>query len=255
MTLPEPRSPVDPTRSGVGVLDRTMAILDAVERGARSFTAIVEATGYTRSTTHRLIKAMEDHGLITLDGGRGYRLGPRLLGLVMAAARDLPLRDLARAALQRLATSSGESAQLYILDGDRRVCIDAVESSSELRTIVAVGATLPLTRGSAGKVFLAWLPEPHRELILRALERDDPPAATHLRTQVGTARRRGWADSVGEREAGVASVSAPVLDRGGCLVAVVSVSGPAGRIGTAGGKRYAPAVTAAAREIEAALGA
>lgn len=248
MTLPEPR----PT-SGVGVLDRTMAILDAVEHGARSFTAIVGATGYTRPTAHRLIKAMEEHGLLTLDGGREYRLGPRLLGLAAAAARDLPLRNLARPALRRLVGSTGESAQLYVLDGDHRICIDAVESSSELRTIVAVGAALPLTKGSAGKVFLAWIPAPHRDLILRALEGDDPPAATHLRTQVGTARRRGWADSVGEREAGVASVSAPVIDRLGNLVAVVSVSGPAGRIGTAGGKRYAPAVTAAAREIEAAL--
>jgi DNA-binding IclR family transcriptional regulator len=256
MTLPGPRPQrVRTASSGVGVLDRTMAILDAVEHGARSFTAIVEATGYTRPTAHRLIKAMDDHGLLTLDGGRGYRLGPRLLGLVMAAARNLPLRDLARPALQRLAAASGESAQLYVLDGDRRVCIDAAESSNELRTIVSVGASLPLTRGSAGKVFLAWIGAPHRELILGALEGDDPAAATHLRQQVGTARRRGWADSVGERESGVASVSAPVIDRLGGLVAVVSVSGPAGRIGTAGGKRYAPAVTAAAREIEASLGA
>lgn len=250
MTLPDPRPP-----SGVGVLDRTMRILDAVEQGAPTFTAIVEATGFTRPTAHRLIKAMEDHGLLTLDGGRGYRLGPRLLGLAAAASRDLPLRDLARPALRRLADGSGESAQLYVLDGDQRICIDAVESSRELRTIVTVGAALPLTKGSAGKVFLAWIPAAHRELILRALEGDDPPAATHLRTQIGTARRRGWADSVGEREAGVASVSAPVLDPNGYLVAVVSVSGPSGRIGTAGGRRYAPAVTSAGREIEAALGA
>jgi DNA-binding IclR family transcriptional regulator len=239
----------------VGVLDRTVAILGAVEGGARSFSAIVDATGYTRPTAHRLLKAMEGHGLLTLVGGHGYRLGPRLLGLAAAAARDLPLRDLARPSLIRLANASGESAQLYVLNGDERICIDAVESSSELRTIVPVGATLPLTKGSAGKVFLAWLGPHHRDLIIGVFERDDPATASRLRTQVDAARRRGWAESVGERQADVASVSAPVVDRSGGIVAVVSVSGPARRIGKAGGKRYAPAVTAAAREIEAALGA
>ncbi len=89
--------------TGVGVLDRTMTVLEAVERGARSFTQIVEATGFTRSTTHRLVKALEGHGLLMSAGGRGYRLGPRLLGLAAAAMRDLPLRDVAHPALERLA--------------------------------------------------------------------------------------------------------------------------------------------------------
>jgi DNA-binding IclR family transcriptional regulator len=221
-----------PSRN-IGVLDRTMAILDAVEFGARSFTQIAEATGFTRPTTHRLIKAMEDHGLLTTVGGRGYRLGPRLLALAATAMRDLPLRDLARPALERLCAVTGESAQLYIRDGDRRVCIDAVESPSELRTIVAVGASLPLTKGSAGKVFLAWGEDPRG---------------------LAAVRLRGWAESVGERAPGVASVSAPVFDPGGGLAAAVSVSGPADRLG-AGGARYGPAVAAAAREIQAELGA
>ena len=64
--------------------------------------------------------------------------------------RDLPLRELAHPSLERLARSTGESAQLYVRDGDRRVCIDAAESESELRTIVEIGASLPLTKGSAG---------------------------------------------------------------------------------------------------------
>jgi len=216
----------------VGVLDRTMAVLGAVEGGARSFTQIVEATGFARSTTHRLIGALREHGLLTAIGGGGYRLGPRLLALAAVAMRDLPLRELARPALEELCTATGESAQLYVRDGDRRVCIDAVESASELRTIVPVGASLPLSKGSAGKVFRAW----------------DGGGSPEV-------RRRGWAGSVGERAPGVASVSAPVTDPAGTLVAVVSVSGPAERFGTGGGASFAPEVTRAARRIEAALGA
>lgn len=241
-----------PVETGVGVLDRSMAILAAVERGARSFTQIVEATGLTRPTAHRLVKALEDHGMLTMAGGLGYRLGPRLLGLAATAMRDVPLRDLAHPALERLAAVTGESAQLYVRDADRRVCIDAIESSSELRTIVAVGAALPLAKGSAGKVFLAWAQPQDRDRFLQALPEEE---ADRLARQVAATRRRGWADSVGEREAGVASVSAPVLDRQGSLVAAISVSGPANRFGAAGGKRYAPAVTAAAAELADALGA
>lgn len=232
--------------SGVGVLDRCAAILAAVEEGARSFTDIVSATGLTRSTAHRLILGLEDHGFLVHVMGVGYALGPRLLALASTATRDLPLRELAHPGLEWLARSTGESAQLYAREGDRRVCIDAVESERELRTIVGIGASLPLDRGSAGKVFLAWGTERDRAWLAEEGGR--------LRQQVVTTRRRGWADSVAEREPGVASVSAPVLGPGDTLLAAVSVSGPASRLGPLRARRYAPAVVEAAREIERALG-
>jgi DNA-binding IclR family transcriptional regulator len=226
----------------VGVLDRAVAVLNAVERGARTLGAIRSETALTRSTAHRLVASLEEHGLLFRVGGVGYALGPRLLGLASAAMRELPLRELARPALERLARSTGESAQLFVRDGDRRICVDTVESDQELRTIVDVGASLPLTRGSAGKVFLAWGPPPDEERI------DD-----RLAQQIATTSRRGWADSVGEREAGVASVSAPIFGPAGDLLAAISVSGPASRLGALRAKIYAPAVVEAAREVEARL--
>ena len=237
-----------PPKTGVGVLDRCVAILGAVESGSRSFTEIVTATGLTRPTAHRLILGLEDHGFLVHVGSLGYALGPRLLALATTAMRELPLRELAHPALEGLARTTGESAQLYVREGDRRICIDAVESERELRTIVEVGAALPLDRGSAGKVFLAWSGATDDE---RLLSRD---RNARLARQVATTRRRGWADSVGEREAGVASVSAPVFGPGGVLLAAASVSGPASRLGQLRAKRYAPAVLEAAREIERALG-
>jgi DNA-binding IclR family transcriptional regulator len=233
-----------------------MAILAAVEGGARSFTDIQRATGFTRPTTHRLIRSAEDHGLLMQVGGLGYRLGPRLLGLANRAMRELPLRDLAHPILERLTRTTGESAQLYVRDGDRRVCIDGVESSSELRTIVQVGSELPITAGSAGKVFMAWLPEPGRSHAVASAQplTDRTPTGERLEGQLGTVRRLGYATSAGERQAGVGSVSAPVLDPLGALVAVVSISGPESRIGRISGKRFASAVVAAAREVEEALG-
>jgi DNA-binding IclR family transcriptional regulator len=237
-TAAAPPAPSTP----VGVLDRSIAILDAVERGERSFGAIVAATGLPKPTAHRLIGSLEQHGFLFHVGGLGYALGPRLLQLASTAMRELPLRQLARPVLERLARSTGESTQLYVRRLDIRICVDAVESQNELRTIVPIGASLPLDRGSAGKVFLAWGRPPE------GLDTSDITAA------LVTTRRRGWADSYGEREKGVASVSAPVFGPRDELLAAISVSGPQMRLAGQGGKRYGPAVVEAAKEIEALLG-
>ncbi len=248
------RSSHDGIDTGVGVLDRAVAIIGAVEGGARTFTDLVEATGLARSTAHRLIKALEEHGFLMLAGGLGYRLGPRLLGLAATAMRELPLRDLAHPSIERLAQTTGESSQLYVREGDRRICVDAVESNEELRTIVEIGASLPLSAGSAGKVFLAWASE--AEGIVSRAERLTPktPGRNELRHQLELTRRRGWAHSAGERQRGVGSVSAPVFGSWGQVLAAVSVSGPESRIGRISARRYAPAVVRAAREIQDALG-
>jgi DNA-binding IclR family transcriptional regulator len=225
----------------VGVLDRAIDVIDAVESGARSFTAIAEATGLTKPTAHRMINALIAHGFLMHIGGVGYALGPRLLNLATTAMRELPLRQLARPTLEQLARSTGESAQLYVRDGNRRICVDAVESENELRTIVPIGASLPLGRGSAGKVFLAWGPPADEDV-------------GDIGTSIITARRRGWADSYGEREPGVASVSAPIFAPNGHLLAAISVSGPDRRLAPLRAKRYGPAVVEAAHQVEGLLG-
>ena len=238
-------------RASPGVLDRVVTILDAVEKGAHTFTEVVDATGYSRSTAHRLLQALEAYDLLGDTGSRGYHLGSRLLRLANTAMRELPIRDLAHPALEDLSRVTGESAQLYVRSMNSRVCIDIAESSNELRTIVSVGAELPLTKGSAAKVFLAYALPADRARLTDGLDSHD---RDRLLQQAATAKRRGWSDSSGERETGVASVSAPILDPYDALLAVVSVSGPATRLGRIAAKRYAAAVTHTAREIESALG-
>lgn len=233
--------------TGVGTLDRVVAILDAVESGVHRFTGIMDATGLPRGTTHRLIASLEGHGFLSRYPGFGYRLGPRLLRLAHEAMRELPLRDVAHPSLERLARVTGESAQLYVRSGDERVCIDAVESRSELRTIVPVGASLPVHAGSAAKVFLAFAPDPGRHVRKAA----DP---VRFGRDVELVRTRGWASSNDERQQGVGSVSAPILGDRDVLLGVVSISGPSSRMSKANAKQYVPAVQEVARRIESALG-
>jgi DNA-binding IclR family transcriptional regulator len=245
----------------VGVLDKVMEILEAVESGAGTPGELVAATNLSRSTLNRMTGALEQHGLLGRADGRRWRLGPRLVSLgsaaVTGASYTEALRDAARPALTQLSETTGESAQLYVRMGDRRVCVAASHSATDLRTIVDVGAALPLTAGSAGKLFLAYESQEETKRLLRgikALTRSTVTDRERLERQVFYARRRGWAQSVGEREDGVASVSAPVMDSTGSLSAVVSVSGPIQRLGSRPGQHYSTAVVHAARSIERALG-
>ena len=112
----------------------------------------MEATGLSRPTAHRLAVALEAHGLVRRDDDGRFCLGLRLIGLGHEAAEAVPVWAAARPALAWLHEQTGESVQLYVRDGDARVCVESIESPRELRTIVPVGARLPLSAGSAGKV-------------------------------------------------------------------------------------------------------
>lgn len=243
--------------SGVGVLDKSVAVLSAVERGASTLNAIVSATGLSRATAHRLASALDTHGLLSRDHSGNWRLGLRLFTLGASALDGLPIAEAAGPALRTLRTATGESAQLYVRDRDVRICIAVAESQKGLRTIVPEGAALPVTAGSAGKVFMAWADDEDRERLVSAVEKLTPQTPADpgvLTAELADVRAQGWAESVGEREAGVASVSAPVLDGRGGILAAVSVSGPVERTGERPAERYSAEVTAAARAIEHALG-
>ncbi|MDP8947057.1 MAG: IclR family transcriptional regulator [Actinomycetota bacterium] len=234
------RSLVGGKPSGVGVLDKAVVILSFLsEGGPATLAEVVDRTGLPRPTAYRLLSALEAHHLVGRGGGR-YALGMRLLGWANRAV-GLDLVEAARPVLAALAVESGESTQLYVREGDRRVCVASVErAGGGLRDTVPVGAVLPLDRGSGGKVLLAWAEDGERFPRLEAAEREE-------------IRGRGWAQSVAEREAGVASVSAPVFGSDGGLRAAVCASGPTSRLGEHPGERLAEPVVAAAREIEGAL--
>jgi DNA-binding IclR family transcriptional regulator len=162
---------------------------------------------------------LEQHGLVRRDGQGRFCLGFELIHLGQAAEEQFPLAELARPALVQLRDATGESVQLYVPDGDGRRCVVSLESTHGLRWIVPQGALLPMDRGSAGRVL----------------------------------RGDAVAETVEEREPGVASVSAAVRDRAGRIVAAVSVSGPIERMTRSPGAKFRAHVEAAARDVAATL--
>jgi DNA-binding IclR family transcriptional regulator len=235
--------------SGIGVVDKSIAILAAVAATPRTLAELVEATELPRATAHRLAVALEVHRLITRDLDGRFVLGSRI-GELAAALPD-PLVAAAQPVLAWVRDESGESAQLYRRDGNERVCIAVAERATGLRTTVPIGSRLPLTAGSAAQVICAWGDPGELTEMLAGSE-----FTPRLLAEV---RRRGWAQSIGQREAGVASVSAPVRSgvrnalRGGELLAAISISGPIERLGRAPGQRFAPLLVAGAHRIATAL--
>jgi DNA-binding IclR family transcriptional regulator len=226
--------------SGVGVLDKAAVVLGALEAGPQTLAGLVHATGLARPTAHRLAVALEHHRLVARDLQGRFVLGPRLGELAAAAGED---RLLAAAApiLVQLRDHTGESTQLYRRQGDDRICVAAAERLSGLRDTVPVGALLTMRAGSAAQILLAW-EEPER--MHRGLA-----GARFTATTLSAVRRRGWAQSVGEREPGVASVSAPIRGPSGRVVAAMSVSGPIERLTRTPGRLHAHAVMSAAQKL------
>jgi DNA-binding IclR family transcriptional regulator len=216
--------------SDVGVIDKSMLLLDALSAGDGSFSLVQLAsmTGLHRATAHRLLKALEVHGLTRLDPHKTqWTLGPKLVHLGRRASAALPLRTAALPILTHLRATTEESVQLYVRQGNDRVCIASLESPHGLRTIVAVGAVYPLPLGSAGRVL--------------AMQQVDQQAAAR------------WVESVAEREPGVASVSAPIVEPDGRIIAAVSISGPIDRLTRSPGALFGAAVSDAAQDIERAV--
>lgn len=222
-----------------------MAVVRAVAAAPRNLTELCEATGLPRATAHRLAIGLEAHRMLSRAGDGRWIPGPALAEL-SATATD-PINEAALMVLPRLRDITGESVQVYRREGSERVCVAAMEPATGLRDTVPVGSRLPMNAGSAAKVLLAWAENSTQRAIL--------PDSTFGERALVEIRRRGWAQSAGERAAGVASVSAPVRDASGEVVAAISVSGPIDRIGRRPGARWAADLLAAADAIHKRLAA
>jgi DNA-binding IclR family transcriptional regulator len=220
-----------------------MAVLHAVAKEPCGLAELCSRTGLPRATAHRLAVGLEVHRLLRRGSDGRWRPGAALAELAGGVAD--PLIEAAAAVLPKLRDITGESVQLYRRDGMHRVCVSAAEPPSGLRDTVPVGAQLPMTAGSGAKVLAAWADTSTQRSLLTD--------AVFGERSLLEVRRRGWAQSVAEREPGVASVSAPVRDSSGTVVAAVSVSGPIDRMGRRPGARWAQDLLAAADALRSRL--
>lgn len=252
-----------PARQSVQAIDRAVAIMSVFSRArpVAGVSEIAALTALSRSTVHRILASLANHGLVTqLPRSTDYCLGPRLLGLAETARGRLSLELHAEPAMTALRDATGETVALHILDATpARRTIAQVESVHALRrTYTDIGAPLPPHQGAPGKVLLAFAEEP---LQKRVLSGDLRSAVTKskidvdvLHAELAEIRAKGYALSLEERVPGVVGLAVPVRDHTGTVVAALSVSVPALRAGMAELEAIAPRAVEAAGELSAQLG-
>lgn len=219
------------TSSGIKVLDRSIALIDAVATGDKTLSELSAETGLPRATTHRLATALEIHQILVRTDAGAWTIGPALARY--AASAPSQIIDAAKPIMAELVDLTNESVQLYELTGRTRTCVAAIEPPSGLTHTVPVGSQLPLDRGSAAKIFAA------HKLVDAAFPDEE----------MVTVRSTGLAESVAEREVGLASVSAPIYGPNGAVLAVLSISGPVERLKPSPADKWGKELQAAAQQL------
>jgi len=223
------------------VVDKVVLIIDSLFSGPLSLQELAQTSGLPRPTAHRLAVALEHHRLVARNERGQFILGPQLAEwstpqatwVSAAATITRELRDL-----------TGVSAQVYRRVGAERVCVAASEPARGLRDTVPVGALLTMKAGSAAQILTAWTdPEDQRESL---------QGSAFNTADLLEVRKRGWAASIAQREPGVASLSAPVRDESGTVIAAISISGPVDPLAKAT-KIQINALLASAKQLESAI--
>ncbi|MBE3558546.1 MAG: IclR family transcriptional regulator [Ktedonobacteraceae bacterium] len=245
--------------TGVGVLDKAMSILLVVASDRRAWLPqeIAERTGLSLPTVYRLAQALSKHGLLMKEESR-FRLGMTLLRLGLLAAEGIDVRRQALPHLRWLNEQTGENAELHMRQDAARMVVEVVNSPHNLRPFAEVGALLPLHRGAAGKVLLAWLPrEQRRQFALESAARLGEERTFDfqaLLAELDRVRGQGWASSEGERSAGVAAFAAPIFAAAGDVAGAMTLVVPSSRLNHELRARAIPLVREAARRASSDMG-
>jgi DNA-binding IclR family transcriptional regulator len=220
-----------PAPGGTQAVDRAAALVDLVVRAddPLSFTELSDETGLARSTTSRLLAALERTDLIERDPGGGYVAGP-LFALHAALHDPWPqVARLARPVLLEIGARTGETVHLGVARGAEVVHVGQVESTFLLSARDWNQVDVPPHCSSLGKVLYAFgvLPLPTGRLERRT----DATVTTReaLSAELATIRRTGYATAIDELETGLSAIASPVEGRDGVICAV-GVSGPTARL-------------------------
>jgi DNA-binding IclR family transcriptional regulator len=222
----------------VPAVDRAARILALLRREGRGMTMaeIAEATGWHKSSVHKLLVTLNHHGLLDRDATtRKYSLGVALSEYGQIALNGLDVRRAAKPFLKALVDYSGETASLSVLRGTQMIIVDTEEPRIQLRVSLYVGMRSPGTTTSNGKAVLAYLPESRVNEIMQieglpAMTKRSITKLGQFRSDLATVRERGYATDREEYQEGVTGVSAPVLDSRGEAMGALSVAGPAFRM-------------------------
>jgi IclR family transcriptional regulator, acetate operon repressor len=242
-------------QAGSQAIDRAAALLATiVETGEpRTFTSLVEEIGLAKSTTSRLLQALERNRLVRRDRAGQFRPGP--LFAIYATQHDSSsdLLELAQPVLDDLSEDTGETVNLAVPRGAEVVHVAQVDSTFVLGATNWLDVTVPPHVSALGKVFYAYgaMALPDGDLPETAQGRT---SRRQLERDLDEVTRQGWALTWEELEEGLVAVAAPVHAKDGTVIAAVSVSGPTTRISKTDAARIGSRIARETRGVSRQLG-
>lgn len=231
--------------------------LEQPELGVRE---VSRKIGLSASTTGRIMAGLKELGFLNQNpDNREYSLGAAVMSWAGVYTATLDVRNAALSFVDRIHRSTSETISLYILQGDERVCVERRESPHTVRLVTRIGRRLPLYAGSAGKVFLAFLPPERTSEILDHTDFTPFTSSTIvdrslLEAELEVVRRQGYAVSTGEWQREASGIAAPIFNQNREILAALTISGPSQRFTDGKMREYAEVVTAAANDVSRNLG-
>lgn len=222
---------------GVAAVDRALSILVAIEaagNGALSLAELAAATRLYKSTLLRLLVSLERGALVVRRADQRYALGPFAFRLGKSFESHNPVEERLAPIMRALVEKGTESPSFHVRhDATRRLCLMRLDSQHSTLDRVRTGDLLPIDRGAAGRILLAF---------------GEHGAATPLEVPRVMISR-------GERDPLCGAVAAPVFGARGELIGALSLSGPLDRFSPESIARMSELLLDAAGEAGLALGA
>jgi IclR family transcriptional regulator, acetate operon repressor len=242
--------------NGTQAVDRAAQLLIEVVhcQGPVTFSELTSASGLAKSTTSRLLMALERNGLVQRDSKGGFRPGEVFISYAWRSGAEAGLIPVAQPFLDRLGDATGETINLGVESRGMVEQIAQVDSTYMIGGTNWVGLSVPLHCSALGKVLLAWdaAALPPGRLSRRTGRTITSREA--LAADLAEVRRRGYAVTNEELEPGLVAVAAPVYRDGGTVAAALSVSGPASRLTRARIPEIAARCMTEANALSAVLG-
>lgn len=249
------------SRYDIAVLNKAIDVLEYLADGKGWSVAELSAgTGLNKATVYRIAVTLERRGYVRREQEkRGYIPGPSLLALSRILLSSTDLTRVAHAVMAALQEEFGETVNLGVLDSDRILYLDMLESEQGLRTSVNVGSRDHIHSTALGKAILGHLPPSEARRLLSRVRRERITTRTlvdldELTKEMDVVRAQGYAVDREENELGAHCIGAAILDKSGRPFAAISLSGPAWRLPEDMIARVGERLCEAAKAIELALG-
>ncbi|MEQ5842226.1 IclR family transcriptional regulator [Paraburkholderia acidicola] len=227
--------PEKPGDSYVQSFARGLAVIRAfnADRPAQTLTDVASATGLTRAGARRILLTLQTLGYVEAEG-RLFRLTPKILDLGFAYLTSMPFWNLAEPVMENLSAQVHESCSAAVLDRTEIVYVLRVPTHKIMTINLSIGSRLPAYCTSMGRVLLAALDDDTLDATLSSapLYAHTPRTVIdkdELKKTIVQVRRQGWAIVDQELEVGLISLSAPIRNRQGRVIAAMNISGNAQR--------------------------